>query len=63
VNLERKDFIVKKLFVLCVFTITCLTASAASSLADLQENAVQGDPAAQLELGSKYLYGDGVPKI
>jgi len=39
-----------------------LTASAASSLADLQEKAAQGDPAAQLELGGKYLYGEGVAK-
>ena len=30
------------------------------SLPDLQEKAAQGDPAAQLELGGKYLFGDGV---
>jgi TPR repeat protein len=40
----------------------CLTARAASSLADLQEKAAQGDPAAQLELGTKYLFGEGVAK-
>ena len=34
--------------------------SAASSLVDLREKAAQGDPAAQLQLGSKYLYGSGV---
>ena len=30
------------------------------SLADLQEKAAQGDPAAQLELAGRYLFGDGV---
>ena len=42
--------------------ISFLNASAASSLADLQKKAAQGDPAAQLELGGKYLYGEGVAK-
>jgi TPR repeat protein len=51
-----------RLLFLCLLTITSLTASAADSLADYQEKAAQGDPAAQLELGTKYLFGEGVAK-
>jgi TPR repeat protein len=47
---------------LCLFAITSLTASADGSLSDYQEKAAQGDPAAQLELGTKYLFGEGVAK-
>ena len=60
-NSERKEFSVR-LFFLYLLAMSCLTASAASSLADLQEKAALGDPAAQLELGGKYLYGEGVAK-
>jgi TPR repeat protein len=60
-NSDRKE-LSARLFFLCVLTISCLTARAASSLADLQEKAALGDPAVQLELAGKYLFGEGVAK-
>lgn len=51
-----------RLLFLCLLVATSLTASAAGSLADLQEKAAQGVPTAQLDLGTKYLFGEGVKK-